>query len=153
MTESEPLDIDKIRQEIQQKHLIHIDRDDPILAIATLIDLLLSRSSEHLTNAMTQALIVQLTKSKQIGENIVNNASEFIAQTTEKNINNIVDTAIINFKKSLEESLEKQEKALKEQQDLLNQAIEYNKKSWYGACISLVGGGIFFGLIISHIFF
>ncbi|MDI2113868.1 hypothetical protein [Commensalibacter nepenthis] len=148
-----PLNLDEIRKEIRQKHLINIPKDDPILAVATMIDLIIEKTADRYTEALTQSLAAQLDKSKEIGENIVNKAANFIAENAKNNINLIVNDAIANLNKNIEESLNIQEQALIKQQELLTQSTQTAKHSWYGASISLLGGGIFFGLIISHIFF
>ena len=75
-----PINVEEIRREIQRRHLLPISETDPVLAVATMIDLVTERSLARFLAVLDDALGRVHAGAVEAGESIVNRGADHLVQ-------------------------------------------------------------------------
>ncbi|GBR16893.1 hypothetical protein AA105894_1685 [Asaia spathodeae NBRC 105894] len=143
-----PLDLEEVKRAIREKHSLRLSDSDPILAVATLMDLMAERTAQRYVATLTPLLAKQIDDSKLIAEQIINTAATHIAEHSLANLKEAIEQSVTKIRAETTAQNDSAKQLATAQETLTQQANKSAKWAWWGAFASLLTGGIFVGLII-----
>ena len=149
-----PINIEEIRREIQKKHLLPIAETDPVLAVATMIDLVTERSLARFLAVLDEALARVHADAVDAGEAIVNRGADHLVQQVTDVLGqsgNLAAEALGRVSKQMEATMQT---TLEEQRRLVSEGRRAASFATIGGVLVLLVGviaaGIQLGNLVGH---
>lgn len=146
-----PIDLEEVRREIQRRHLLPIAETDPVLAVATMIDLVTEKAMARFLAAMDDALERVQRASVEAGENIVNRGADHIVGQVADALGQSGSGAAAALEKVSADLVASIQGALDEQRRLVVQGRRATLFAMVGAVLLLCAGVVAAGVALGHL--
>lgn len=143
-----PLDLEAIKEAVRKRHLMRLDDSDPVLAVATMVEVVTEQTAARFTAALSVALDQSIQAATERAEAIVSKGADHVAEYSTKAVSDEIGHATRELRDVIEEALQVQKDLAASVYPAAAQARIYMIWSGWGAFASVLLGGIFTGLIL-----
>lgn len=143
-----PLDIEAIKEAVRKRHLMRLDDSDPVLAVATMVEVVTEQTAARFTAALSAALDQSIQVATERAEAIVNKGADHVAEHGAKVVSDEIGNAARGLRDVIAEALQVQKDLAASVDPAAAQARIYMIWSGWGAFVSILLGGLFTGLIL-----
>lgn len=144
-----PLDLDAIREAIRKRHLMRLDESDPVLAVATMVEVITEQTATRFTVAMSAALEQAIDAATARAEAIVSKGADHVAEHGSKAVAEYIGAASQELRDTIADALQVQKDMAASVDPMAAQTRINMVWSWWGAFASLLIGGLFAGMILA----
>lgn len=143
-----PLDLEAIKEAVRKRHLMRLDDSDPVLAVATMVEVITEQTAARFTAALSVALDQAIQDTTERAEAIVNKGADHVAEYGAKVVSDEIGHATSGLREVIEDALQVQKDLAASVYPAAAQARIYMIRSGWGAFVSVLLGGVFTGLIL-----